>query len=141
VLYEVQQPVDLTYRIHDWGRVGLDGRPRPLHLEKARAVLNAASRPRIRRDPHGASVRQGPLSRTTLVASRPFTLERWTAGGQARVPVSDLLAITCIGGEGTLEGGGERVPVARGRSCVVAAAAGEMVIQGRELDLLVAAQS
>ena len=38
VLLEVQQTSDTTYRIYDWGRLGLDGRPRDLHLPEARAV-------------------------------------------------------------------------------------------------------
>jgi mannose-6-phosphate isomerase len=35
LLLEVQQPSDTTYRVYDWGRVGLDGTPRQLHLEEA----------------------------------------------------------------------------------------------------------
>ncbi len=35
LLAEIQQSSNTTYRVHDWGRVGLDGNPRPLHLEKA----------------------------------------------------------------------------------------------------------
>ncbi len=37
-LLEVQQTCDTTYRIYDWGRVGLDGAPRALHLEQAESV-------------------------------------------------------------------------------------------------------
>lgn len=32
---EVQQSSDITYRLFDWNRVGADGRPRQLHVEKA----------------------------------------------------------------------------------------------------------
>lgn len=35
LLYECQQTSDTTYRLYDWDRVGLDGQPRPLHLDKA----------------------------------------------------------------------------------------------------------
>jgi mannose-6-phosphate isomerase len=41
LLLEVQENSDTTYRIYDWGRPGLDGRPRRLHLEEARHVLPA----------------------------------------------------------------------------------------------------
>lgn len=34
-LYEVQQSSDTTYRLYDWNRVGTDGRPRELHVEKS----------------------------------------------------------------------------------------------------------
>ena len=35
LLYEVQQTSDITFRVWDWGRVGLDGKPRPLHIEES----------------------------------------------------------------------------------------------------------
>lgn len=35
LILEVQQPSDTTYRVYDWGRVGLDGKPRELHLDDA----------------------------------------------------------------------------------------------------------
>ncbi|MBO5905931.1 MAG: class I mannose-6-phosphate isomerase [Kiritimatiellae bacterium] len=34
-LYEVQQSSNTTYRLYDWGRVGADGKPRELHVEKS----------------------------------------------------------------------------------------------------------
>lgn len=39
VLAEIQQNSDLTYRIYDWGRLGDDGKPRPLHTQKALEVI------------------------------------------------------------------------------------------------------
>jgi mannose-6-phosphate isomerase len=35
VLAEIQQMSDATFRIHDWGRTGTDGKPRRLHPEEA----------------------------------------------------------------------------------------------------------
>jgi mannose-6-phosphate isomerase len=35
LILEIQQNSDTTYRVYDWGRVGLDGRPRALHLEES----------------------------------------------------------------------------------------------------------
>lgn len=35
VIFEIQQNSDTTYRVFDWGRVGLDGKPREMHLEQA----------------------------------------------------------------------------------------------------------
>ena len=43
VLAEIQQSSDTTYRVYDYGRVGLDGNPRPLHVEKALQVTNLFS--------------------------------------------------------------------------------------------------
>jgi mannose-6-phosphate isomerase len=39
VVAEVQTPSDVTYRLFDWGRVGLDGRPRELHVDQALANI------------------------------------------------------------------------------------------------------
>ncbi|RMF74030.1 MAG: hypothetical protein D6744_15025 [Planctomycetota bacterium] len=36
---EIQTPSDVTYRLYDWDRVGLDGRPRELHIEQALANI------------------------------------------------------------------------------------------------------
>ena len=35
VLAEIQQSSDLTFRLYDWGRMGSDGQPRPLHVEQS----------------------------------------------------------------------------------------------------------
>ena len=40
VLVEIQQSSDTTYRIYDWGRVGLDGKPRRLHVKESLACIN-----------------------------------------------------------------------------------------------------
>lgn len=35
LLAEIQQSSNTTYRVFDWNRMGLDGKPRPLHIEQA----------------------------------------------------------------------------------------------------------
>lgn len=40
LIAEVQQNSNLTYRVYDYGRIGADGKPRALHVEKALAVLD-----------------------------------------------------------------------------------------------------
>jgi mannose-6-phosphate isomerase len=35
VIFEIQQNSDTTYRVFDWNRPGLDGRPRALHVEES----------------------------------------------------------------------------------------------------------
>lgn len=40
LICEIQQNSDLTYRLYDWNRVGNDGKPRELHLDKAIDVIN-----------------------------------------------------------------------------------------------------
>ena len=49
VLCEIQQNSDITYRLFDYRQTGLDGRLRPLQIERAVEVANTHSRPEPRR--------------------------------------------------------------------------------------------
>lgn len=40
VLFEIQQNSDTTYRVFDWNRVGLDGKPRELHVQQSLASID-----------------------------------------------------------------------------------------------------
>ncbi len=39
-LAEIQQTSDITYRIYDYGRLGLDGKPRQLHTQEAKEAID-----------------------------------------------------------------------------------------------------
>lgn len=74
VVFETQQASDLTYRIFDWNRVGPDGKPRPLHVQKAADVLDYKA---------GTSNALSELAyafegfqRTALIADSHFIVER-----------------------------------------------------------------
>lgn len=41
-LYEVQQSSDTTFRLYDWNRVGKDGKPRELHVERGLKAIDYA---------------------------------------------------------------------------------------------------
>jgi mannose-6-phosphate isomerase len=77
VLFETQQASDLTYRMFDWNRVGADGKPRELHVQKAADVLD------YKQGAAGALMQipyhfEG-LDRIALIADRRFVVERITA--------------------------------------------------------------
>ena len=40
VIFEIQQSSDTTYRVFDWNRVGLDGKPRELHVAQSLASID-----------------------------------------------------------------------------------------------------
>jgi mannose-6-phosphate isomerase len=86
-LIEIQQNLDLTYRLYDYGR------PRELHLEAGVAVANPA--PWVR---PFEPVRDGP--RTILAAGQAFVLERWTmqAGATAELAAGSVLIPLAPGG-------------------------------------------
>lgn len=47
LILEIQQNSDTTYRVYDWGRVGLDGKPRQMHVEQSLRCIavSTAGRP------------------------------------------------------------------------------------------------
>ncbi|MCQ2094804.1 MAG: mannose-6-phosphate isomerase [Bacteroidaceae bacterium] len=49
-LAEIQQSCDITYRIFDYNRPGLDGKPRPLHTEEAADALDFRVYPTYKTD-------------------------------------------------------------------------------------------
>jgi mannose-6-phosphate isomerase len=68
VIFEIQQNSDTTYRVFDWGRVGLDGLPRKLHLtESLRSIDFNDFEPQL-----GRTVGEN------LVKCDYFTVDRWT---------------------------------------------------------------
>lgn len=40
LIYEIQQNSDTTYRVFDWNRVGIDGKPRDLHVEESMCCID-----------------------------------------------------------------------------------------------------
>jgi mannose-6-phosphate isomerase len=40
LILEIQQNSNTTYRVYDWGRVGNDGQPREIHVDKALQVID-----------------------------------------------------------------------------------------------------
>jgi mannose-6-phosphate isomerase len=73
VLFEAEQNSDLTYRLDDWGRVGVDGKPRPLHLDKGLEVARL-DLPALRDLPR-VTVREVFGSRRFVVVCRHFAVE------------------------------------------------------------------
>ncbi len=54
LVYEVQQNSDTTYRVFDWNRAGLDGKPRELHVEQSLRCIDFTDvRPALRRAAEG----------------------------------------------------------------------------------------
>lgn len=50
LIAEIQQTSDLTYRIYDYGRKGLDGKPRQLHTELAKEAIDYTVYPSYKTD-------------------------------------------------------------------------------------------
>lgn len=75
VLCEIQQHSDLTYRVYDYNRRDAEGRTRPLHIEKALAVMRFGKQEGGKIKP--VRIERGGLKRTYLAACRYFATEKW----------------------------------------------------------------
>ena len=77
VILEIQQNSDTTYRVYDWGRLGLDGKPRTLHVPQSLTALDAtkAGSPTLVRGPGVlAQCREFTIRRQELRAGMPLEL-------------------------------------------------------------------
>lgn len=96
-LIEVQQNVDLTYRLYDYGR------PRELHLDKGIEVSNPV--------PYVAPNRIEALEpgRTRLVDGPAFVLERWKGKREGAVEASAARPIWLVPVAGTARADGQAI--------------------------------
>ena len=124
VLLEVQQNSDVTFRLHDWGRVGLEGKSRELHIAEAvRAVGNEAGtverqRPRVLR---GLGFRA-----ERLIACEKFVLDRWRIRGavERRKPKRFEILYTVSGSGRLSDGRWPEQALRKGRTVLIPACVG-----------------
>jgi mannose-6-phosphate isomerase len=87
LILEIQQNSDTTYRLYDWGRVGLDGKPRQLHVEESlRSILWDEAPPEL----VGAAPTSGTIAACDEFEIRRMVLGkgesiRFEAGAQPRI--------------------------------------------------------
>lgn len=135
LVYEVQQSSDLTYRLYDYDRPGLDGRPRELHLDKGFTVVTAPFDP-------AASLTAGTNEavpggrRQVLVGGDYFTVTRWDVDRHLDLTTDDYRILTVIDGQGVLHHAGRDLPARRGLSVIVPRGAGP-VRMGGDLSVIV----
>jgi mannose-6-phosphate isomerase len=106
LLVEVQQTSDLTLRLYDWGRLGLDGRPRETHLEQALQVINyAASAPQLVRAAYPAADPVPVARLSALVECEHFRLHEIRLAGDAdHNPDGFARVLVVLDGSGTISG-------------------------------------
>ena len=104
---EIQQTSDMTYRIYDYNRPGLDGRPRELHTELAKEAIDYHVYADYRTHYEPCKDAEVPLVRcpffttTLLDLNRPFTLD---------VSKRDSFVVLLdVGGSGTVTCDGQTV--------------------------------
>ncbi len=125
LILEVQQNSNTTYRLHDWDRVGPDGKPRELHLEQALEVIRWDDQSDTRLHPTPLENRP-ELTSERLIACPYFRVDRLHLSDYtALARYSDGCNIVfVISGEVRITAGGQSVSVPAGTTCLIPAACG-----------------
>jgi mannose-6-phosphate isomerase len=131
LVYEVQESSDITYRLFDFDRVGLDGRPRDLHVDKGFSVVTApydAARART----SGPWVELGQHSRRRVLVDAPqFLVQRWeTLHGRFTMEAPHYRVLTMIGGWGRISTAEQSLEIGLGASLVIPAGTGPVELSG-----------
>ena len=121
---EIQQTSDITYRIYDYGRLGLDGKPREVHTELAKEAIDYKVYDNYRTE-------YSPVKdeEVELVSCRYFTTSLYDLTLPYAKDLSELdsfLVVMCLSGHGTLEVDGEEVSVHQGETVLIPASADDI---------------
>lgn len=98
---EIQQTSDITYRIYDFGRLGLDGKPRELHTELAKDAIDYTVLPDYRTEYQKVADREN-----LLVKCRYFTTSLLETDKEYSKDLSgtdSFLILICTAGKGTIQ--------------------------------------
>jgi len=130
VLAEIQQTSDVTYRIFDWNRVGVDGKPRQLHTEWALDAIDFAAPIRhIRQSP--------PAGEAALLVESPyFTTNVVNVAGRVERSLAARDSFTifiCVGGSVTVRTPGGESELREGDAVLIPADQNEAALDGAGL--------
>ena len=127
LLYEIQQASDITYRLYDWGRLGLDGQARELHINKSLQVAKLDALPQVQR-PSGDLLVDSPYFQAWRHELREEGLRLATQGR--------FQALSCIAGAPRIETDGhEPLELALGETCLIPACIDALDIRGHGIVL------
>lgn len=122
VIFEIQQNSTLTYRLYDYMRRDKAGNLRELHVEKAMSVCDLdvyKGAPRVENSPE-------IIGKCEYFETAKYKLNFTNL--PLFVDKSSFLSVTCVGGEGTIEG----EKISKGDSFFIPAGAGDILIAGGE---------
>ncbi len=121
---EIQQTSDITYRIYDYGRLGLDGKPREVHTELAKDAIDYTVYDNYRTE---YTPRQN--EEVEVVSCKYFTTSIYDLTLPYARDLSEIdsfLVVMCLSGTGSLEVDGEEVEIHQGETVLVPASADDI---------------
>jgi len=129
VIFEIQQNSDTTYRVFDWNRVGLDGKPRELHLEQSLRCIDfndfePALTPGEVRQSDGAQIRS--LINDPLFCVRQV---RIATGDRFEISGPEMQILGLLEGQITVSHGTEQTRLQAGEFCLKPASVDRLVLK------------
>lgn len=127
LIAEIQQNSNATYRVYDYGRVGKDGKPRELHIDKA-VDVTVTEPPKYGTKPFGEAESIPGGKKQLLTKCDLFTVYRYDCKTKIRLNAgSDSFHhLLAVDGSGKINGRN----ISKGDSFFVPASFGEYTIEG-----------
>ncbi len=123
VIFEIQQNSDTTYRVFDWNRVGLDGKPRELHVPQSLASIDFHD---FEPELVPAFYRQGPSFKFRQLVEDPlFTVQEFVFenAGAVKLAAQCLRIIAVVKGSASVaeKDGQISAALSAGQFCLIPA--------------------
>ncbi len=129
LIAEIQQNSNTTYRIYDYGRVGKDGKPRELHVEKAKDVTRLAP---AKQYPETPVVQHEGYTSKLMASCEYFTtyVLDVAEGAELEADSTSFNNLLILEGEGKVTGD-DTVEFKKGDSLFIAAGTGKYTLSGK----------
>ena len=128
-LVEVQENSDVTLRFYDWGRMGLDGKPRPVQVADAVRATRFGMELAGPFEPRAQELERGH-SRAKLADCAEFAVDLLELERELECDTADVaLVYIAVSGRGRLKAGSDAWPIAPGDTWLVPASVGRHRIE------------
>lgn len=129
LIAEIQQNSNTTYRIYDYGRVGKDGKPRELHVDKAKDVTTLAP---AKKYPETPVEKYDGYTSKQLSSCDYFTTYAVDVDSKAILEADEksFVSLLILEGEGTVKAD-EEISFTKGDSIFISAGSGKFEVNGK----------
>lgn len=128
LLAEIQQNSNTTYRVYDYGRLGADGKPRELHVEKAIDVTNCTP-PTRSTNPEGELIVADGYEKQLLTKCDLFNVEKVSVNTTytANADEKSFVSVLVTDGKATIDD----IEIKKGDSLFIPANYGKFTVAGK----------
>lgn len=135
LIAEIQQNSNTTYRVYDYGRVGADGKTRPLHIEKALDVTKLCPAEPY---PVTAPVKENGYTKQLLSKCEYFTVYKLDIESHAELCAdsTSFESILVLEGEVVIKSENGEITLKKGETAFLPAGLGNYTVNGRSQAIL-----